>query len=66
MAVEKKTYSVEEAACVVGVSARYMYDLVKTNGFPVIKVGRRLLVPIKALDLWLEEQAQKGYEGGVS
>lgn len=61
MAVEKKTYSVEEAAQAVGISTRYMYDLVKTDGFPVIQVGRRLLVPIKALDLWLEEQSQRGY-----
>lgn len=59
--IEKKTYSVEEAAQVIGISARYMYDLVKTEGFPVIQVGRRLLVPIKALDLWLEEQSQRGY-----
>ena len=64
MAVEKKTYSVEEAAQVVGISARYMYDLVRTKGFPVIKVGRRLLIPIKGLDQWLDEQAEKGYAGG--
>lgn len=65
MQIEKRTYSVEEAAQVVGISARYMYDLVKTEGFPVIRIGRRLLVPVKKLDQWLEEQAQKGYDAST-
>ena len=66
MTVEKKTYSVEEAAQVVGISARYMYDLVRTEGFPVIRIGRRLLIPITGLNRWLEEQAEKGYSGVCS
>ena len=61
--MEKLTLSVAEAAEVVGISARYMYDLVRTKGFPVIKVGRRLLVSVKGLERWLEEQAQNGYTG---
>lgn len=59
--MEKLTISVAEAADVVGISVRYMYDLVKTEGFPTIQVGRRLLVSAKGLERWLEEQAQKGY-----
>lgn len=61
--VEKKTLSVAEAAEVVGVSTRYMYDLVKIKGFPTIQIGRRLLVSAKGLELWLDEQAQKGWNG---
>ena len=61
--MEKLTLSVAEAAEVVGISVRYMYDLVKTDGFPTIQVGRRLLVSAKGLERWLEEQAQKGYVG---
>lgn len=59
--MEKLTLSVPEAAAVVGISARYMYDLVKTEGFPTIQVGRRLLVSAPGLTRWLEAQAQKGY-----
>ena len=59
--MEKLTLSVAEAAEVVGISVRYMYDLVKSDGFPTIQVGRRLLVSAKGLERWLEEQAQKGY-----
>lgn len=59
--VEKKMLSVAEAAEVVGVSTRYMYDLVKTEGFPTIRIGRRLLVSAKGLERWLDEQARKGW-----
>lgn len=61
--MEKKTLSVAEAAKVVGISDRYMYDLVKTKGFPTIQIGRRLLVSAKGLERWLDEQAQKGWNG---
>ena len=60
--MEKKTLSVAEAAKVVGISVRYMYDLVKTEGFPTIRIGRRLLVSTKGLERWLDEQAQKGWD----
>lgn len=63
MTPEKKVLSVAEAAKVIGISTRYMYDLVRTEGFPTIQIGRRLLVSAKGLDRWLEEQAQKGYCG---
>ena len=59
--MEKKTPRVAEAAKVVGISSRYMYDLVKTEGFPTIRIGRRLLVSAKGLERWLDEQAQKGW-----
>ena len=59
--MEKLTLSVAEAAKVVGISDRYMYDLVKTEGFPTIRVGRRLLVSAPGLMRWLEAKAQKGY-----
>ena len=61
--MDKKTLSVAEAAAVVGISTRYMYDLVKAKGFPTIQIGRRLLVSVKGLEQWLEEQAQKGWNG---
>lgn len=61
--MEKLTLSVAEAAEVVGISVRGMYDLVKTKGFPTIKIRNRLLVSAPGLTRWLEEQAAKGYAG---
>ena len=60
---EKLVLSVAEAAEIVGISDRYMYELVKTEGFPTIRIGKRLLVSRPGLERWLEAQAQKGYCG---
>lgn len=57
----KLTYSVPEAAKILGVSASRMYEVVKIQGFPTIKVGKRLLVSVKGLERWIEEQAMKGW-----
>lgn len=61
--MEKLTLSVPEAAKVVGISTRCMYDVVKIKGFPTIQIGRRLLVSAKGLERWLEEQSLKGWDG---
>ena len=45
----------------IGISSAKMYQLVKTEGFPTIRVGKRLLVSSKGLDSWLEKQAEIGW-----
>ena len=57
----KLTMSVPEAAKVLGVSPPTMYQLVKSEGFPTIVIGNRLLVSVKGLERWVDEQAQKGW-----
>lgn len=59
----KLTLSVPEAAKVVGVSNAKMYQLVRTEGFPTVHLGGRILVSAKGLERWIEEQAQKGWQG---
>lgn len=49
------TLSVEETAKLLGIGRNLCYDRVKTGEIPVIRVGRRLLVPRRALEKWLEE-----------
>ena len=51
----KLTLSVEEAAKVLGIGRNLCYDRVKTGEIPAIKIGRRLLVPRRALEKLLEE-----------
>lgn len=60
---EKLTYSVTEAAAAIGVSKTKMYQIIKIKGFPVLVIGNRRLVPIKSLERWVDEQAQKGWDG---
>lgn len=50
------TCSVEEAAKILGVSRSMAYQLVRSEGFPTVKIGRRLLVSVKGLERWVEAQ----------
>lgn len=54
---QKLTYTVKEAAQAANVSIPTLYAWAKTAGFPVVRVGRKLVVPIDAFKRWLEEQA---------
>ena len=51
--MEKTTMSVQELAAQLGVSLPKAYELVKQPGFPVIRVGTRILIPIDAFREWL-------------
>lgn len=58
---EKLTLSVPEAAALIGVSPSHMYELCRVEGFPAIKIGRRILVHAKRLEIWLDEMTEKGW-----
>jgi len=51
----KLTYNVEETAKILGIGRNLCYDRVKTGEIPVIRIGRRLLVPRRALEKLLED-----------
>ena len=61
----KLTYSIPEAAKVLGISDTTMRQLARIQGFPSFTVGKRLLVSIKGLEKWVEEQAAKGVQLSV-
>ena len=42
--MEKLTMTVKEIGLHLGISTGTAYELVKTEGFPVIRIGRKLLV----------------------
>lgn len=53
--MEPLTLTLEECAELLGVSRSTAYNkLPEIGGFPILKVGRRLLVPRKAFYQWLE------------
>ena len=58
----KLAYSVEELAKKLSIGLSGAYNLVKSEGFPKITVGRRVIIPAAPLDIWLERQAQAGRE----
>ena len=55
MGEERLTLSVPETAKVLGIGRNLCYDRIKMGEIPAIKIGRRLLVPKKALEKLLSE-----------
>jgi excisionase family DNA binding protein len=56
IAIEKRLcITVPEAAAMLGVSRNFAYELVKRGELPVIRFGKRLLIPRLALEKRLEE-----------
>ena len=49
----KATMSVQELSAQMGISLPKAYELVKTPGFPTIRIGARILIPIEAYKEWL-------------
>jgi len=47
--------AVPEAAEMLGISRNFAYELVKQKQLPVIRFGKRLLIPRAALEKMLEE-----------
>lgn len=46
--MEKTTMSVQELSSQMDISLPKAYELVKTPGFPSIRIGTRILIPIDA------------------
>ena len=55
--MEKTTMSVQELAAQMGISLPKAYELVKTPGFPTIRIGTRILLPVEAYREWLLKNA---------
>ena len=52
--------SVEEAGALLGISRDLAYDLVATGELPSVRLGRRLVVPRRALEEALRRLAEAG------
>lgn len=55
--MERTTLSVQELSAQMGISLPKAYELVKTPGFPVLRIGTRILIPIDAYKEWLMKQS---------
>lgn len=53
--VERLCLTVPEAAEMLGISRNFAYQLVKEGKLPVIKFGKKLLIPRAALEKMLEK-----------
>lgn len=51
---EKRSYSVAEAAEILGVSKRSIYNLCAADTFKVVRVGTKLRISKRSFDEWLD------------
>lgn len=51
--MEKVTMSVQELSAQLGISLPRAYALAKSPGFPSIRIGMRILIPVDAFREWL-------------
>ena len=48
--MEKSAYNMKEVAEVLGISKSLAYEMAKKGELPIIRMGNRILVPIKRLE----------------
>lgn len=56
----RQTLTVEEAAALLGIGRNTAYQAAANGELPVIRIGRRLLIPRAALDRLLAEAQDEG------
>ena len=57
---EKLTLNIKEVSVLLGVSVNSAYEAVRRGEIPAIRLGRRLLVPRRALENLLDGAAAQG------
>lgn len=56
-----KTLNVKQLADYLGIGMNTAYQLVKMQGFPALKLGKRIIIPIDSLEDWVKKETeQKG------
>ena len=66
-ASERLTYSVEEAAVLLGIGRGLAYEMVRDGSLPGLRLGqRRILVPRGALEALLGSSSMASTSGGQS
>jgi len=52
----RQTYTVDEAADILGIGKTLTYTLVRVGKIPAIKCGNRWIIPIGRFEKWLNEE----------
>jgi len=55
----RRTYTVQEAGCILGLGRGAAFRAAKSGQLPTIRIGRRILVPRAALEKLLESSQQR-------
>jgi excisionase family DNA binding protein len=56
---------VEEAARLLRIGRSKLYQLLARGELPVVRIGRSVRIPRRALEEWIEAHTMSGLHGGV-
>ncbi len=51
--------SVQDVSAVLGISRAGAYELVKSEGFPAMNIGSRIIVPKEDFILWVKQRVSE-------
>lgn len=58
--LEKQFLTPMETAELLGIGRNKIYELLRTDDFPVLKIGRLKKVPVAALSTWVQKNSHGG------
>jgi len=58
--MRRHTVNVAEAAKMLGISRNQAYKTVREGGLPCLKFGRRVVIPLSALEMLLGRKLERG------
>jgi excisionase family DNA binding protein len=64
--VDRLTYTVTEAARALGISRSYCYELVQQGALPFLPLGRRRVIPRRALEDYVAQQTRRSQDADPS
>ena len=56
--MDKIVYTIPEVAQLLGISRSYAYELVKRNEIPILKLGKRRMIPKQYLEHWIQQDTE--------
>lgn len=59
--MDKKFYTMKDLAKIIPIGTNNLYNLVHSEGFPSIKINRRIVVPVEAFEEWIQTSAGKSF-----
>ena len=63
--MERRTYTVTEAATVLGISRTSAYERVRAGELPALRLGRRIVITRAVVDAMLGDSADRSDERGT-
>jgi len=52
--------TVKQLGQYLNVSTNVAYQLIHSDGFPTLQLGKRMLVPIEQLNIWIDKHTSQG------